>query len=69
MEPLNPAGPVTSVAIGPASLAPYIVIGIAVVLAVSVLSYSAILIVRTVRTKRLVKQVQQSQVRVRWGGQ
>jgi uncharacterized integral membrane protein len=69
MEPVNPDGPVTSVTIGPASPIPFIVTGIAVVLAVGVLVYVTVCIVRTIRRRRLVKQVQQSQIRVLWGGQ
>jgi|MudIll2142460700_1097286.scaffolds.fasta_scaffold01776_11 hypothetical protein len=70
MNPLNTDNyPITSVTLGPASPIPYIATGVAavlVVLAVGVLAYFAI---RFIRRRRLVKQIQQSQVRVLWSGQ
>ena len=66
MEPVNPDGPITSVTIGAWSPIPCIVTGIAVILAVAGLAYFA---VRIIRRRRLVKQIQQSQMRVLWGGQ
>ena len=66
MEPVNPDGPITSVTIGAWSPIPLIVTSVAVVLAVGLLSYFAVYIIRK---RRLVKQAQQSQIRVVWGGQ
>ncbi len=66
MEPVNPDGPITSVTIGAWSPMPYIVTGIAFFLAAGVLAYFA---VRIIRRRRLAKQVQQSHLRVLWGGQ
>jgi hypothetical protein len=66
MEPVNPDGPITSVTIGPWSPIPLIVASVAVVLAVGLVSYFAVYIIRK---RRLAKQAQQSQIRVVWGGQ
>lgn len=66
MGPVTPDGPVTSVAIGPASPIPYIVTGLAVFAAVAVLAYVTVLTIRTVQRRRLLKQVQQSQQRALW---
>jgi hypothetical protein len=66
MEPLNPDGPVTGADIGAWSPTPFIVTSVAVVLAVGILSYFT---VHIIRKRRLAKQAQQSQIRVLWGGQ
>ena len=69
MEPVTPDGPVTSVAIGPASPIPYIVTGVAVIVTVGVLAYVTVLTIRTIQRRRLAKQMQQSQQRALWFGQ
>jgi hypothetical protein len=59
MNPLNTDNyPIASVDIGPASPIPYIVTGIAVVLAVGLISYFAF---RIIRKRRATKPVKQSQ--------
>lgn len=66
MEPVNPDGPITSATIGAASPMPYIVTGIAAILIVGGLGYATVQIVHTLRRRRLLKQAQQSQIRVLW---
>lgn len=69
MNPLNTDNyPITSVTIGPASPVPLILTGIAACLAVLVVGVLTYLAVRSIRRRRLVKQIQQSQMRVLWGG-
>jgi protein-S-isoprenylcysteine O-methyltransferase Ste14 len=69
MNPLNTDNyPITSVTIGPASPVPLILTGTAACLAVLVVGVLTYLAVRSIRRRRLVKQIQQSQMRVLWGG-